>query len=103
LKLPNWISRYTEAGSRSHGPHDPQLHALIDDLFARVAHENATGIAGPQVSVSRRIIVHTPKPNGRYPYAPTLEPTAMINPEMTWGSSEMDKDWEDCLTVPGIR
>jgi peptide deformylase len=47
--------------------------------------------------------MHTPKPNGRYPYAPTLEPTAMINPEMTWGSSEMDKDWEGCLTVPGIR
>jgi peptide deformylase len=83
--------------------HDPQLHALIDDLFATVADENGMGIAAPQVSVSKRIIILSPKPNGRYPYAPTLEPTAMINPEMTWGSSEMDKDWEGCLTVPGIR
>jgi len=32
-----------------------------------------------------------------------MEPTAMINPEITWASSEMEKDWEGCLTVPGIR
>ncbi len=83
--------------------HDPQLHALIDDLFVRVAEENGMGIAAPQVSVSKRIIILSPKPNARYPYAPTMEPTAMINPEMTWGSSEMEKDWEGCLTVPGIR
>jgi peptide deformylase len=83
--------------------HDPQLHALIDDLFATVALENGMGIAAPQVSVSRRIIILSPKPNARYSYAPTLEPTAMINPEMTWSSSEMDKDWEGCLTVPRIR
>lgn len=82
---------------------DPQLHALIDNLFATVAHENGMGIAAPQVSVSKRIIILSPKPNARYPYAPTMEATAMINPEMTWGSSEMDKDWEGCLTVPGLR
>lgn len=83
--------------------HDPQLQALIGDLFATVAEENGMGIAAPQVSVSKRIIILSPKPNARYPYAPTMEPTAMINPEMTWGSSEMDKDWEGCLTIPGLR
>jgi peptide deformylase len=83
--------------------HDPQLQALIDDLFATVADENGMGIAAPQVSVSKRIIILSPKPNARYPYAPTMEPTAMLNPEMTWGSPEMDKDWEGCLTVPGLR
>ncbi|MDH5426703.1 MAG: peptide deformylase [Nitrospirota bacterium] len=83
--------------------HDPQLQTLIDDLFATVAAENGMGIAAPQVSVSKRIIILSPKPNARYPYAPTMEPTAMINPEMTWGSPEREKDWEGCLTVPGIR
>ena len=83
--------------------HDPQLQALIDDLFATVADENGMGIAAPQVSVSKRIIILSPKPNSRYPYAPTMEPTVMINPEMLWASSEMEKDWEGCLTVPGIR
>lgn len=83
--------------------HDPQLQALIDDLFATVADENGMGIAAPQVSVSKRIIILSPKPNSRYPYAPTMEPTVMINPEMLWASSEIEKDWEGCLTVPGIR
>jgi len=83
--------------------HDPHLQALIDDLFATVAEENGMGIAAPQVCVSRRIIILAPKPNARYPYATTMEPTAMINPEMTWASSNKEKDWEGCLTVPGIR
>ena len=83
--------------------HVPELQALINDLFATAANENGMGIAAPQVSVAKRVIILSPKPNARYPYAPTMEPTAMINPEMTWGSSEMEKDWEGCLTVPGIR
>ena len=83
--------------------HDPHLQAFIDDLFATVAEENGMGIAAPQVSESRRIIILSTRPNARYPYAPTMEPTAMINPEMTWASSDREKDWEGCLTVPGIR
>ena len=83
--------------------HDPRLQALIDDLFVTVADENGMGIAAPQVSESKRIIILSPKPNARYPYAPTMEPTAMINPEMVWASSDSEKDWEGCLTVPGIR
>ena len=82
---------------------DPQHQAFIDDLFATVAEENGMGIAAPQVSTSKRIIILSPKPNVRYPYAPSMEPTAMINPEMIWSSSEMHKDWEGCLTIPGIR
>ena len=83
--------------------HDPQVQALIDNLFATVAEENGMGIAAPQVSVSKRIIILSPKPNARYPYAPTMEPIVMINPETTWASSDKEKDWEGCLTVPGIR
>ncbi len=82
---------------------DPQLQAFIDDLLATVADESGMGIAAPQVSESQRIIVLSPQPNARYPYAPTMEPTVMINPEMLWASSEIGKDWEGCLTVPGIR
>ncbi len=83
--------------------HDDQLQAFIDDLFATAADENGMGLAAPQVSISKRIIILSSHPNARYPYAPNMEPTAMINPELTWGSSEMHKDWEGCLTVPGMR
>ena len=27
----------------------------------------------------------------------------MINPEITWAGSDTEKDWEGCLTVPGLR
>ncbi len=83
--------------------HNPQLQALIDDLFVTVGAENGMGIAAPQVSESKRIIILSPKPNARYPYAPSIEPLAMINPEITWSSPEIKKDWEGCLTVPGLR
>jgi len=63
--------------------HDPQLQACIDNRFGTVADENGMGIAAPQVSVAKRILILSPKLNARYPYAPTMEPTVMINPEMT--------------------
>jgi peptide deformylase len=83
--------------------HDPQLQTFIDDLFMTASATHGMGIAAPQVSVSKRIIVLSTRPNSRYPYAPTMEPTAMVNPEITWVSTEIEKDWEGCLTIPGIR
>ena len=82
---------------------DPELQTFIDNLLTTVADEGGMGIAAPQVYESKRIIILSPKPNARYPYAPSMEATAMINPEMTWSSSKMEQDWEGCLTVPGIR
>jgi peptide deformylase len=32
-----------------------------------------------------------------------MEATAVINPEVLWVSEEKEKDWEGCLSVPGIR
>ena len=63
---------------------DSDLQAFIDDLFVTSVESNGMGIAAPQVYASKRIIIISPRPNARYPYAPTMEPTAMINPEMTW-------------------
>lgn len=83
--------------------HDHQLQHFIDDLIMTAADEKGMGIAAPQVSVSKRIIILSAHPNARYPYAPSMVPTAMINPELTWVSPDMNKDWEGCLTVPGIR
>ena len=28
---------------------------------------------------------------------------AVINPKILWASEEKEKDWEGCLSVPGIR
>jgi len=82
---------------------DESVHALIDDLFATSEDANGAGIAAPQVHVSLRVFILSIKPSPRYPRAPEMEPTAVINPEVLWKSGKIRKDWEGCLSVPGIR
>ncbi|HEY9800609.1 peptide deformylase [Anabaena azotica] len=83
--------------------HDANIQQLIDDLIATVAQANGVGIASPQVAQSYRLFIVASRPNARYPHAPEMEPTAMINPKIVSHSSEVVKDWEGCLSVPGIR
>lgn len=79
------------------------IQSLIDDMFHTMEQAGGVGIAAPQVHADKRIIILGSRPNARYPYAPNMEPTAMINPELLWASEEKEKGWEGCLTVPGIR
>ncbi len=82
---------------------DRRLQKLIDNLMATVAKENGVGIAAPQVAESYRLFIVASRPNLRYPHAPKMEPTAIINPRIIAHSSEVVKDWEGCLSIPGIR
>ena len=52
---------------------------------------------------SKRIFIISSRPNVRYPNAPEMEPTAIINPCILSFSEEKEKDWEGCLSIPGIR
>lgn len=83
--------------------HDESVQKLIDDLIATVAQANGVGIAAPQVAKSCRLFIVASRPNPRYPNAPEMEPTAMINPRIVDHSTEVVKGWEGCLSVPGIR
>lgn len=82
---------------------DEHIQKLIDDLVATVAQANGVGIAAPQVAQSSRLFIVASRPNPRYPNAPEMEPTAMINPKIIAHSTEIVKGWEGCLCVPGIR
>ncbi len=82
---------------------NPQIQKLIDDLIATAAKFNGVGIASPQVSESYRLFIVASRPSLRYPHAPSMEPTAIINPKIISHSEEIVKDWEGCLSVPGIR
>ncbi len=82
---------------------DRHLQKLIGNLIATAANTNGVGIAAPQVAESYRLFVVASRPNPRYPNAPAMEPTAMINPKIVGHSSEIVKSWEGCLSVPGIR
>ena len=76
---------------------------LIDDLLRYVEQVQGMGIAAPQADISQRLFIMSSKPNNRYPYAPLMEPTAVINPQIISASTPMVKDWEGCLSVPGFR
>ena len=82
---------------------DDRIQQLIDNLISTVQQANGVGIAAPQVAMGDRLFIVASRPNLRYPQAPTMEPTAMINPRIIASSTETVKDWEGCLSIPGIR
>ena len=81
----------------------PQIQALIDDMMFTCKDSKGMGIAAPQVGHSLCILIMASAPNIRYPNAPMMEPTALINPHVISVSNESVKDWEGCLSLPGIR
>lgn len=82
---------------------DERIQQVIDALIVTAAASNGVGIAAPQVSESYRLFIVASRPNARYPNAPLIEPTAMINPRIIAHSTEKVKGWEGCLSIPGIR
>ncbi|MBI4065183.1 peptide deformylase [Candidatus Gottesmanbacteria bacterium] len=80
-----------------------RIQSLIDDLLATVMDVNGVGIAAPQVYESLRIIIVASHPNPRYPNAPEMKSTSMINPKILSHSKVKKKDWEGCLSITGIR
>ena len=84
-------------------PGSVETQQIIQALQDTLATTQGVGIAAPQISVSKRIIIIASRPTPRYPSAPLMEPTAMINPAFQKLSDIREKDWEGCLSVPGIR
>jgi peptide deformylase len=68
-----------------------------------LASTQGVGIAAPQISVSKQIIIIASRPNARYPNAPLMQATVMINPSFEALSETKQKGWEGCLSVPSIR
>jgi peptide deformylase len=81
----------------------PQLHRLVNDMFATMAEANGAGLAAPQIGVNLQLVIFGFKDNARYPDAPTVPETVLINPVLTPLSEDMEEAWEGCLSVPGMR
>lgn len=92
-----------QTAARVENLQDKDLHSLISDMMATVKEVNGVGIAAPQVHDSTRVFIMASQPNARYPHAPSMAPAALINPEIIDASPEKEKDWEGCLSIPGIR
>jgi peptide deformylase len=82
----------------------PELHALIGDLQDTMREANGAGLAAPQIGVDLQLVIFgTDAPNPRYPDAPVVPRTVLLNPVITPLGYEEEEDWEGCLSVPGLR
>jgi peptide deformylase len=80
-----------------------EFQATLNELKIFVIEKGGMGIAAPQVGISQRFFIMSSHPNERYPYAPEMPITIVINPEIIWYSEQLEKGWEGCLSVPQIR
>lgn len=81
----------------------PELDALIADMFDTMYAANGAGLAAPQIGVNLRLVIYGFKQNTRYPDAPAVPETVLINPKLRPLSAEIEESWEGCLSVPGLR
>jgi peptide deformylase len=80
-----------------------ETQKLISDMLISLKKSNGVGLAAPQISISKQIMIISSKPNIRYPNAPYMEDLVLINPKIIKTSKSKNKDWEGCLSIPGIR
>jgi peptide deformylase len=80
-----------------------EIQSIASDMFTTLVDTNGVGIAAPQISASWRMMIIASRPSERYPYAPEMEPVLMINPGFEPQGNAREKDWEGCLSIPGIR
>lgn len=81
-----------------------ELQGLITDMFDTMRAANGAGLAAPQIGVDLRVVIFgDDRPNPRYPDAPVVPLTILINPELNPLGERMDEGWEGCLSVPGLR
>ena len=88
-----------------------ELHLLISDMLDTMLAANGAGLAAPQIGVDLQLVIFgTNTRNPRYPDAPPVPKTVLINPVITpLRQSDQDttvreeEDWEGCLSVPGLR
>jgi peptide deformylase len=82
----------------------PALHALHKDLNDTMQAANGAGLAAPQIGVDLQVVVFgSGDINPRYPDAPVVSYTVLINPILTPLGDEEEEGWEGCLSLPGLR
>ncbi|WP_225783153.1 peptide deformylase [Xenophilus sp. Marseille-Q4582] len=80
------------------------LHLLVRDMFETMQAVNGAGLAAPQIGVDLQVVIFgTGMPNPRYPDAPVVPRTVLVNPVVTPLGDDEEEGWEGCLSVPGLR
>jgi peptide deformylase len=81
-----------------------EIHLLVTDMFDTMRAVNGAGLAAPQIAVDLQLVIFgTDSVNPRYPEAPLVPRTVLLNPVITPVGNEEEEGWEGCLSVPGLR
>jgi peptide deformylase len=82
----------------------PELAALLADMEDTMVAASGAGLAAPQIGVDLQVVVFgTDIVNPRYPDAPPVPKTVLLNPVLTPVGEVEEDGWEGCLSVPGLR
>ncbi|MEO6688400.1 MAG: peptide deformylase [Dokdonella sp.] len=81
----------------------PRLRALIADMFETMEDAGGVGLAAPQIGVDLQLVIFGFDYSDRYPDAPAVPRTILLNPVITPLSDAREEGWEGCLSVPGLR
>ncbi|MBI3827292.1 MAG: peptide deformylase [Candidatus Rokubacteria bacterium] len=80
-----------------------EVQRLIDDMIETMREYDGAGLAANQVHTLTQVAVIEVLENPRYPEAPVVPLTVVINPVVTALAEEMEDGWEGCLSVPDMR
>jgi len=81
-----------------------EIHRLVADMFDTMHAVSGAGLAAPQIGVNLQLVIFgTDTVNPRYPDAPPVPRTVLLNPVITPIGDEEEEGWEGCLSVPGLR
>jgi peptide deformylase len=111
----------------------PELRTLLQDMQDTMQAASGAGLAAPQIGVDLQVVIFgTGQINPRYPDAPPVPRTVLINPVITpileenrplvgintaltaiksiafdlqfsAADAQKEEGWEGCLSVPGLR
>jgi peptide deformylase len=79
------------------------VQRLIDDMIETMREYDGAGLAANQVHTLLQVAVIEVDANPRYPDAPAIPLTVVINPVVTPATEEHEDGWEGCLSVPDMR
>ena len=80
-----------------------RIASLVEDLWDTMAARGGVGLAATQIGEPSRVVVFGMEWSARYPNAPAIPRTVLLNPMIEPLDDEMENAWEGCLSVPGMR
>lgn len=80
-----------------------ELAALVADMEDTMRDAGGVGLAAPQIGENLRLVIFGFEYSERYPDAPAVPYTVLLNPLLTPLGEEQEEGWEGCLSVPGMR